>query len=173
MTVRVEKLRSIHGQPSDRAQQKITSFLTDDVIQFIQESPFAVLSTADIKGNCDASPRGGKPGFVKILNNKSLLIPDIRGNRLLQSTTNLTTNPKAGLLFLIPGNNKSVRVNGSVKLLDAEEVKQLGVNNAVFNPDETYVFTENNMKSKSKTTAFINIELKGKIVAVFNHKKMK
>ena len=69
MTRRVEKLRDLHGEPSERAQKKITNFLTEDVIKFIKSSPFAVLSTSDKNGNCDASPRGGKPGFIKIINN--------------------------------------------------------------------------------------------------------
>lgn len=137
MKSRVEELRLQQGEPSERAQKKITDYVTDDVKEFIQQSPFAVLSTADSAGNCDASPRGGKPGFVKVLDNKTLLMPDIRGNRLLQSTSNIITNPKAGLLFLIPGNNKSVRVNGTVQFLEVEEIKKLGANNAVFNPDET------------------------------------
>lgn len=137
MQSRIEKLRTEHGTPSERAQKKITNYLTEDVIEFIIESPFAVLSTADATGNCDASPRGGKPGFVKVIDNKTLLIPDIRGNRLLQSTSNITENPKAGLIFLIPGNNNSVRVNGSVQLLDVDEIRKLGANNDVFNPDET------------------------------------
>ena len=137
MPSRIETLRNLHGDPSERAQKKVVNYLADDVIAFIKESPFAVLSTADSDGNCDASPRGGKPGFVKIINNKTLLMPDIRGNRLLQSTSNLTSNPKSGLVFFIPDNNNSVRVNGSVQFLDVEKIKELGVNNDVFNPNET------------------------------------
>ncbi|MDG1476670.1 MAG: pyridoxamine 5'-phosphate oxidase family protein [Vicingaceae bacterium] len=137
MASRVQELRNQHGEPSERAQKKITDYLTEDVSQFIMQSPFAVLSTSDSEGNCDASPRGGKPGFVKIIDDKTLLMPDIRGNRLLQSTSNIISNPKAGLIFLVPGNNKSVRVNGSVQFIDIKEIKKLGANNDVFNPDET------------------------------------
>ena len=96
MSLRVVNLRAKHGTPSERAQSKITDFLAADVAEFIQQSPFAVLSTADSEGNCDASPRGEKPGFVKIIDSKTLLMPDIRGNRLLQSTSNITSNPKLG-----------------------------------------------------------------------------
>jgi PPOX class probable FMN-dependent enzyme len=137
MLSRVEKIRKLHGEPSERVQKKVVNYLSKDIIEFIKKSPFAVLATADSEGNCDSSPRGGKPGFVKLISNKTLLMPDIRGNRLLQSITNLTSNPKAGLVFLIPGNNKSVRVNGRVQFLDVEEIKELGANNDVFNPDET------------------------------------
>jgi PPOX class probable FMN-dependent enzyme len=137
MSNRVKELRNKHGEPSERAQKKVVNFLADDVQEFILKSPFAILSTSDSEGNCDASPKGGKPGFVKIINDTTLLIPDIRGNRLLQSTSNIESNPKAGLIFLIPGNNKSVRVNGSVKFVEIEDLKNLGVENDIFNPDET------------------------------------
>ena len=136
MSKRVEKLRALHGEPSKRAQKKVLNYLSDDVIEFIEDSPFAILATADKAGNCDASPRGGRPGFIRIIDNKTLFVPDIRGNRLLQSTSNITSNPKAGLIFLIPGNNKSVRVNGSVQFLDVTEINEMGINNTVFNPDE-------------------------------------
>ena len=66
--------------------------MTEWVQAFIQNSPFAVLSTADNEGNCDASPRGGKPGFVKVLDDKTLLIPDIRGNRLFDSYGNISSS---------------------------------------------------------------------------------
>ena len=137
MSKRVHHLRENHGEPSERAQKKINNYLADDVQSFIKQSPFAVLSTSDSEGNCDASPRGGKPGFVKIIDETTLLMPDIRGNRLLQSTSNIESSPKAGLIFLIPGNNKSVRVNGKVEFVEIEEIKTLGLNNDIFNPDET------------------------------------
>jgi PPOX class probable FMN-dependent enzyme len=137
MSERVKILREKHGHPSDRTQKKVINYLTNDVQSFIKRSPFAVISTSDKNGNCDASPRGGQPGFVKILNSTTLLMPDVRGNRLLQSTSNLEENPKAGLLFLIPGDNKSVRVNGQVEFLDMDEIQQLGIRNELYHPDET------------------------------------
>jgi len=137
MLNKVEQLRKTHGEPSERAQKKVLNYLTEDVKSFIENAPFLVLSTSNSEGDCDASPRGGKPGFVKIIDEKTLVIPDIRGNRLLQSTSNILSNPKAGIIFFIPGNNKSVRVNGSVTLLEVEEIKKLGINNTIFNPDET------------------------------------
>ena len=137
MSERVQKIREKHGEPSERAQKKVLNYLADDVKEIIKQSPFAVLSTSDSSGNCDSSPRGGKPGFIKILNDTTLLMPDIRGNRLLQSTSNIESNPKAGLIFFIPGNNKTVRVNGTVQFLTFDELEKLGLNNEVFNPDET------------------------------------
>ncbi len=137
MSNRVKQLRDKYGMPSERAQKKVANYLADDIKEFIQQSPFLVLSTSNSNGDCDASPRGGKPGFVKIINNTTLLIPDIRGNRLLQSTSNIESNPKAGLIFFIPGNNKSVRVNGSVQFLELNEIEKMGIDNEIFNPDET------------------------------------
>jgi PPOX class probable FMN-dependent enzyme len=137
MSDKIETLREEHGMPSDRAQVKVLPYLNDEVKSFIQLAPFAVLSTSNDKGDCDASPRGGKPGFIKVINDNTLIIPDIRGNRLFQSLENIFTNPKAGLLFIIPGNNRTVRVNGSVKLLELEELAELKLNNEVFNIDDT------------------------------------
>ncbi len=137
MTERVQQLRKKHGDPSERAQKKITNYLAEDIKDFIVKSPFAILSTSDSEGNCDASPRGGKPGFVKIINDTTLLMPDIRGNRLLQSTSNIESNPKAGLLFLIPGNNKTVRVNGTVQFMELSDIEKIEIGSAIFNPDET------------------------------------
>jgi len=133
----IEILRKEHGTPSERAQKKVINYLSDSVKEFIQTSPFAVLSTSNANGDCDASPRGGQPGFVKIIDDTTLLVPDIRGNRLFQSLENILSNPKAGLLFFIPGNNKMVRVNGRVQLLEKEEIQVMGINSKVFNPDET------------------------------------
>ncbi|MFT5195468.1 MAG: PPOX class probable FMN-dependent enzyme [Cellvibrionaceae bacterium] len=130
------QFRTKFGEPSKRAAEKILPHMTDWVQAFIQNSPFAVLSTADNDGNCDASPRGGKPGFVKVLDEKTLLIPDIRGNRLFDSYTNISKNPKAGLVFMIPGFNYTARINGRVRFVEKEELDQMGIEGEVFDPDE-------------------------------------
>lgn len=137
MKERIEQLREKYGVPSERVKSKVVNYLSETIQQFILQSPFAVLSTSNSDGDCDASPRGGKPGFVKIINKTTLLMPDIRGNRLFQSTENILSNPKAGLLFFIPGNKQMVRVNGKVQLLETEEIIKMGVNNDVFNEDDT------------------------------------
>lgn len=122
MPDRIEALRTIYGPPSESASNKVKSILSDEVIAFIKNSPFAVLASADSEGNCDASPRGGLPGFVKVIDEKTLFIPDIKGNRLFQSFGNFASNPKAGLVFFIPGNNKMVRVNGRVSVVEKGKV---------------------------------------------------
>ena len=86
---------------------------------FISKSPFCVIATSNGDGDCDASPKCGTPGFVKVLNDKQLLIPDVAGNKLFHGYVNIDSNPKAGLVFFIPGLNQSVWVNGRVKLSNA------------------------------------------------------
>lgn len=124
MSDRIEELRKIYGPPSESSSKKVKNILSDEIIDFIKYSPFAVLASSDANGNCDASPRGGLPGFVKVLDEKTLFIPDIKGNRLFQSFGNFASNPKAGLVFFIPGNNKMVRVNGRVSVKEKEEVME-------------------------------------------------
>ncbi|OLC71492.1 MAG: hypothetical protein AUH87_02805 [Deltaproteobacteria bacterium 13_1_40CM_4_54_4] len=102
--------------------------------EFIRHSPFCVLATSNAHGDCDASPKGGKPGFVKILNDKQLFIPDVAGNKLFHGYGNIESNPKAGLIFFIPGHNSTVRVNGGVRVIDGAELRDVRVE--VHNPDE-------------------------------------
>jgi predicted pyridoxine 5'-phosphate oxidase superfamily flavin-nucleotide-binding protein len=106
------------------------------VQDFVREAPFAVLATASAEGDCDASPKGGRPGFIRVVDEKHLIVPDIAGNNLFNSYENLETNPKAGLLFLIPGCDWTVRVNGRVSVLDAKGGKLEGISPEVFDPDD-------------------------------------
>ena len=106
------------GKPADSTRKKVMDHLNPMVREFIGAAPFAVLATANAEGDCDASPKGGHPGFVKVLDEKRLVVPDIAGNKLFQSYENLENNPKAGLVFLIPGCDWTVRVNGRARRLD-------------------------------------------------------
>ena len=133
---RVDELRERYGAPSERAATKVKDFITDEIKEFIQKAPFAVLASSNAQGDCDASPRGGHPGFIKVIDERTLLIPDIKGNRLFQSYGNIETNPKVGLLFMIPGDNRTVRVNGSVRFVEKEEMLQTIAGPEVFHPDE-------------------------------------
>ncbi|MCP4370434.1 MAG: pyridoxamine 5'-phosphate oxidase family protein [Deltaproteobacteria bacterium] len=121
---RVEQLRIKLGAPSERAQSKVLDSMTESIQNFIKKSPFAILSTCNSAGDCDASPKGGKPGFVTVLGEKSLLIPDFDGNRLFQSYKNILSNPKAALIFMIPGKDITVRVNGHVRIVENEYFKE-------------------------------------------------
>jgi uncharacterized protein len=87
-------------------------------IAFIALSPMVVVSSADREGHCDASPRGDAPGFVRVLDHTTLLLPERRGNRRVDTLENLVENPRIGLLFLVPGTNETLRVNGRVEVID-------------------------------------------------------
>ncbi|MFZ0040219.1 MAG: MSMEG_1061 family FMN-dependent PPOX-type flavoprotein, partial [Solirubrobacteraceae bacterium] len=84
---------------------------------FIAQSPILLLATAGADGSCDVSPRGGETGFVEVLDEHRLRIPDARGNRRLDSFANVLENPHAGLLFLIPGMGETLRVNGNCSVV--------------------------------------------------------
>lgn len=109
------------GVPSERVQKKVLTFLNEEVQAFIRQAPFAVLATSDAQGRCDASPKGGEPGFIVILDERHLLLPDVAGNRLFQSYQNVVANPHVGLLFMIPGIEWTVRVNGRAQVITGED----------------------------------------------------
>jgi uncharacterized protein len=107
------QLREIYPQPAQRALDKQRDRLDHHCRSFIASSPFVLVATAGADGSCDVSPRGGPPGFVSVLDDGSVRIPDARGNRRLDSLGNVLENPHAGLLFLIPGMGETLRVNGT------------------------------------------------------------
>ena len=124
------------GFPKERPATKVLGYLSDKVKEFISQSPMAVMATSDADGSCDASPKGGKPGFVKVLDDSHLLIPDVAGNNLFQSYINMTQNPQVGLVFFIPGLRETVRVNGRIKMVSKEELDELEIQLEVNNPDD-------------------------------------
>lgn len=124
------------GEPLELVRKKIFPSLNEMLQEFVRAAPFAVLSTADGDGNCDASPKGGRPGFVKVLDERRLLLPDLAGNKLFQSYENLETNAKAALLFLIPGCDWTVRVNGRASIVERSDGRLAGIDPEVFAPDE-------------------------------------
>ncbi len=124
------------GEMSARAKFKVKGEMSEFVQKFIEASPFVVMASADPDGNCDASPKGGKPGFVKVIDNTRLLLPDVAGNRLFQSYQNMDANPHVGLLFMIPGVNDTVRVNGTVSIVDKEELERQKVELSLYWTDD-------------------------------------
>ena len=112
----VEELRSSYGQPSERAVKKSLDRLDRHCRRFIGLSPFVVLATAGADGRVDCSPRGDPPGFVEVLDDRTVLLPDRPGNNRVDSLGNVFENPHVGLLFMIPGVNETLRLNGRATL---------------------------------------------------------
>jgi uncharacterized protein len=123
------------GTPLERIRTKVKDFLPEPIKAFIAESPFLVMSTSDRQGRCDASPKGGEPGFVRILDDRHLLVPDVAGNKLFQSYLNMDDNPHVGLVFFIPGISEVVRVNGRVTIVSRELLDGHQVERSMYNPD--------------------------------------
>jgi len=112
----VEQLREVYPPPAERSVLKEIDHLDEHCRRFIALSPFLLISSSDSQGACDVSPKGGPPGFVTVLDDHRLLIPDATGNRRLDSLQNMVENPQVGLLFLIPGMGEVLRANGRVEL---------------------------------------------------------
>ncbi len=116
-----EKLRELYGFPKGRSRKKQLSALEKHSINYIQLSPFILISTYGMSGAVDCSPRGGKPGFIKILNNGCIIIPEAKGNNRLDSLVNIVETGNIGCLFLIPGVDETLRINGRARLSTANE----------------------------------------------------
>ncbi|MCA1220227.1 MSMEG_1061 family FMN-dependent PPOX-type flavoprotein [Streptomyces sp. 8L] len=115
-------VRARLGEPDAMVASKIIDHVDDQIRMFIAHAPFAALATADASGRADCSPRGDYPGFVKVLDEHTLAIPDRPGNKIADSFRNLAENDGAGLLFLIPGIRETLRVNGRAYPTDDPDV---------------------------------------------------
>jgi uncharacterized protein len=107
----VEELEAIYGHPNDASTVKVADRVTPPYRVLIETSPFAALATSGPEG-LDCSPRGDLPGFVRIHDEKTLMMPDRRGNNRIDSLRNIVRDPRVALLFLIPGSGNTLRVNG-------------------------------------------------------------
>src|SRR5215475_1940613 len=116
------ELREIVGLPSDLVVSKIADRLNDLTRQFVERSPFVCVATASRDGGLDVSPRGDPAGFVRILDERTLLLPDRPGNKLADTLTNLLADARIALLFLIPGVNDTFLVNGRARIVDDAEL---------------------------------------------------
>jgi PPOX class probable FMN-dependent enzyme len=105
---------------SQRVLDKVIHRLDEHCTAFIRLSPFATLATASPEGWPEVSPRGGDPGFVRVLDEHRLVLPDRQGNNRVDSLRNLATNPRAALMFLVPGIDETLRVYGTTSLLPAD-----------------------------------------------------
>jgi PPOX class probable FMN-dependent enzyme len=115
-------LREAIGAPTPLVQSKIADRLNDLTRQFIERSPFVCVATARPDGGLDVSPRGDPAGFVRILDERTLLLPDRPGNKLADTLTNLLVDDRIGLLFLVPGVGDSFRVNGRASIVQDEDL---------------------------------------------------
>jgi uncharacterized protein len=111
-------LRAVIGSPTALVAGKIADRLNPLTRQFVERSPFVCVATGRPDGGLDVSPRGDPAGFVQILDERTLLIPDRPGNRIADTLTNLLADPRIALLFLIPGVGDSFRVNGRAVVTD-------------------------------------------------------
>jgi len=115
-------LREVIGTPTELVLTKIADRLNALTRQFVERSPFVCVATARPDGGLDVSPRGDPPGFVRILGERTLLLPDRPGNRIADTLTNLLEDPRIALLFLIPGIGDTFRVNGRARIVDDAEL---------------------------------------------------
>jgi hypothetical protein len=111
----VAALEALYGTVNEVSALKEITYLHPDYAAFVKASPFAILATAGAHG-LDASPRGDEPGFVEIVDDKTLLIADRRGNNRIDSLKNVLQNPSVALLFLVPGIGETLRVNGRAEI---------------------------------------------------------
>lgn len=120
----VDDLRQIYRPAAGGAVAKVIGELDDHCRDFLAKSPFFVLSTADAEGRCDGSPKGGQPGFAEMLDEQHVAWADYSGNNRLDSFENVVGNERVALLFLIPGMNETLRINGRAELSTDAELRE-------------------------------------------------
>ncbi len=116
------QLREVLGEPTELVRNKIADRLNPLTRQFVERSPFVVVASGRPDGSLDVSPRGDPAGFVRILDERTLLLPDRPGNKLADTLSNLLADDRIALLFLIPGVNDTFRVNGRARIVDDTEL---------------------------------------------------
>ncbi|GIT90930.1 hypothetical protein JANAI62_13840 [Jannaschia pagri] len=125
-------LRSLYGEVRGVAGEKVIGTLDPHARDFIRRAPFLCLGTRDASGKSDVSPRGDPPGFVRVLDDTTLAIPDRPGNNRLDSLENILSDPHVGVLFIVPGFDETLRVNGTAQLVtDPEVLGPMAVNGRV------------------------------------------
>lgn len=115
-----DALRAIIGEPTDLVRAKLADRLNELTREFVERSPFVCVATARVGGGIDVSPRGDPAGFVRVLDERTLLVPERPGNRLADTLVNLLSDSRIGLLFLLPGIGDTFRVNGSGVITDED-----------------------------------------------------
>ncbi|TMJ42885.1 MAG: pyridoxamine 5'-phosphate oxidase family protein [Alphaproteobacteria bacterium] len=122
-------LKAKMGEPGELAAKKTLARIDKYARTYIERSPFLCIGTADEHGNADVSPRGDPAGFVRVIDDKTLIIPDRPGNNRVDTMQNIIANPQVGILFLIPGIDDTLRVNGKAEIIDdPQELAPAAVN---------------------------------------------
>ncbi len=116
MITSIEELDALFGQPKHTSVAKESAAMTELEQAFIRSSPFHLLATSHTDGTCDVSPRGDPPGSVQVLCDRTLILPEWAGNKRVDSLRNIVVNPQVGLLFIVPGLDETLRVNGTARL---------------------------------------------------------
>ena len=119
-----QELRELVGTPGQIAIAKQIPALDEHCRMLISHSPYVLLGTSDALGRCDVSPKGDAPGFVRVIDDSHLVIPDRPGNKRVDGMRNILANPRVGLLFLIPRRHETLRVNGRACILRDEQLLQ-------------------------------------------------
>lgn len=129
-TVRtIEELRTVMEMPSQPALQKDVGRIDAACRWFIERAPFVFVATSDAEGRCDVSPKGDHPGFVQVLDEETLVLPDRPGNNRADSISNIIANPHVGMIFVVPGADWTLRVNGRAEIVrDADVLDRCAVN---------------------------------------------
>ncbi|MFN8021920.1 MAG: MSMEG_1061 family FMN-dependent PPOX-type flavoprotein [Acidimicrobiales bacterium] len=118
----LDQLVALYPSPSERVRTKKQAAFDEGTRGLVESSTFVLLATADTEGRCDVSPRGGPAGFVKVLDDRHVAIPDLNGNHLIDSLRNIVVNPHAGLLVLVPGQDETLRVDGTAVVTTDDDV---------------------------------------------------
>lgn len=118
------ELRAVLGEPVDKAVAKVVKTIDDYSRRFIASAPFVVIGSAGAGGMIDVSPKGDPAGFVRVLDETTLAIPDRLGNRRLDTFRNILANPNVGLIFLIPGITYTLRVSGKAMIVRDADLRQ-------------------------------------------------
>jgi uncharacterized protein len=112
-----DEVEAVIGKPAPRILAKVVSSLDDICRAFIARSPFVVVGSSDSNGHFDLSPKGDLPGFVQVLDNQTIAIPERPGNRRADTFRNVLQNPRVGLIFIVPGKGETLRVSGSARIV--------------------------------------------------------
>jgi PPOX class probable FMN-dependent enzyme len=113
----VEELTALVGEPIRRVAEKVRPALHELDRQWLAASPFCLIGTSDAEGNCDVSPKGDPPGFTLVLDDRTIAVPDRPGNKRVDGWHNVIANPHVGLLYVVPGRDDTLRINGRARLL--------------------------------------------------------